>query len=182
MIRQTAPDLNEKEPKQSRACSPVAFLFHVELCKHPFAISLDPLNGRLGYRQDCPKLCGIKCRTFQEEIDRMSLLLEKIFLERQDKTFGGILIPESVNGSRRDEDQRVGLDRKVIEIDVEGRGSACHPKDLIKVVSVRTLPILAEPEPFLKKPDVKLILSPGCVIGKWKDCRLWLFRVGIYLR
>ena len=86
-----------------------------------------------------------------------------------------------MDSSWRDEDQSVRLDRKVIEIDIEGRGSASHPKDLIKVVPVRALPILAKPEPFLKSPDVELILSPGCVIGKWKDDRLWLFRVGIYL-
>jgi hypothetical protein len=111
----------------------------------------------------------------------MPLLFEEIFLERQDEPFGRILIPESVDSSRRDEDQRVRFDRKVIEIDVEGGSSASHPKDLIKVVSVRTLPILAEPEPFRKSPDVELILSPGGVIGKWKDGRLWLFRAGIYL-
>jgi hypothetical protein len=75
----------------------------------------------------------------------MSLRLEKVFLEREDESCGRILRPESVDGTRWDEDQCVRRYWQVIEIDIEGRRSACHPKYLVKIVPVRTLAILAQP-------------------------------------
>ena len=79
-----------------------------------------------------------------KEIDRMSLRLEKIFLERENEPCGRILRPESVDTTRWNEDQCVRLNRQLIEIDGEGWGSAFHPKYLVKIMPVRTLPILAE--------------------------------------
>ena len=72
-----------------------------------------------------------------------------------------MLRPESVDGARWHEDQCVPHDRQEIEIDLKGRRPAWYPKYLVKIVPMRTLPILAEPYPFFKGADVKLLLSPG---------------------
>ena len=56
----------------------------------------------------------------------------------------GFCVPKVWTATRWDEDQCVRLNRQLIEIDGEGWGSAFHPKYLVKIVPVRTLPILAE--------------------------------------
>ena len=77
-----------------------------------------------------------------------------------------LLAPKCVNGPRRHEDQRVCLDWEMIKIDAERRRSVCHPENLVKIVPVRTLPVLAVSEPFFKRAHVKLFSGSGGVIRK----------------
>jgi len=102
-------------------------------------------------------------------------------LERQDEPFCGVLRPESVDSAWRYEDQRVGFDGEMIKIDVKGGHSVRHPEDLVKIVSVRALPILAVSDPIVKRADVKPFSGAGSVIGKRKNRRLGRFRIRNWL-
>src|SRR6202035_350346 len=100
----------------------------------------------------------IEGRAILEQVDRMSLRLQEVLLERKHITASRFQRSKRVYRSWGHEDQRGYQHRKPVEIDAEQTLPTGNPKNLIEIVPVRPLAISRDLAPLFQHRNVQAFL------------------------